>query len=124
MRHAIEEAEPVLCGEHPADSLVDGVLSDEARSDLVGKCGEAAWLGYLAVDAGAERHPRCVFSVGGNTVLIDQLRDEIEWYAGQFPPPQKVFLADGDAHMAKASFLGELLDAINSTWPDLNSLVS
>ena len=50
---------------------------------------------------------------------IDQLQDEISWYAGQFPPPQKVFLADGDALMAKASFLGELLDAINSTWPDL-----
>jgi radical SAM superfamily enzyme YgiQ (UPF0313 family) len=50
---------------------------------------------------------------------ITELQKEIEWYAHNFPAPRKVFLADGDAHMAKASFLAELLDLINATWPDV-----
>ncbi|MCP4093484.1 MAG: radical SAM protein [Planctomycetes bacterium] len=50
---------------------------------------------------------------------IADLQKEIEWYASNFSPPRKVFLADGDAHMAKASFLAELLDLINATWPDV-----
>lgn len=50
---------------------------------------------------------------------IDDLQREIDECARHFPAPRKVFLADGDAHMAKASFLAELLDRLHATWPDL-----
>lgn len=50
---------------------------------------------------------------------LEDLSAEIDWYADQFGNPRKVFLADGDALMAKASFLGELLDKLHETWPDL-----
>jgi radical SAM superfamily enzyme YgiQ (UPF0313 family) len=50
---------------------------------------------------------------------IADLQKEISWYAANFPAPRKVFLADGDAHMAKAAFLAELLDTLNATWPEL-----
>ncbi|MBC8370791.1 MAG: radical SAM protein [Planctomycetes bacterium] len=53
---------------------------------------------------------------------IDELKKEIDWVASNYSPPQKVFLADGDALMAKASFLAELCDYLNETWPDLRRI--
>ncbi len=50
---------------------------------------------------------------------IDDLQREIDSYGSRFPAPRKVFLADGDAHVAKAAFLAELLDRLRSAWPDL-----
>ncbi len=50
---------------------------------------------------------------------LEELESEIAWYAEQFGSPRKVFLADGDALMAKASFLEALLERLRATWPDL-----
>ncbi|MEM7517366.1 MAG: radical SAM protein [Planctomycetota bacterium] len=50
---------------------------------------------------------------------IDELRAEIAWAKDNLPPPRKVFLADGDALVAKASFLHELLDELNEAFPSL-----
>jgi radical SAM superfamily enzyme YgiQ (UPF0313 family) len=50
---------------------------------------------------------------------MDDLQREIDETARHFPAPRKVFLADGDAHMAKATFLSELLDRLHAAWPDL-----
>jgi len=50
---------------------------------------------------------------------LEDLREEIAWYDSQFGAPRKVFLADGDALMAKASFLRELLESLRTTWPQL-----
>lgn len=50
---------------------------------------------------------------------IDDLQQEIDWYASRFPAPRKVFLADGDALVAKRAFLAELLDRLRAAWPDL-----
>jgi radical SAM superfamily enzyme YgiQ (UPF0313 family) len=53
---------------------------------------------------------------------IDELKAEIDSVARDFSAPRKVFLADGDALMAKASFLAELCDYLNATWPDLQRI--
>ena len=53
---------------------------------------------------------------------IDELKAEIDSVASNFSAPRKVFLADGDALMAKASFLAELCDYLNATWPDLHRI--
>ena len=50
---------------------------------------------------------------------LDELRREIAWAAGHLPPVRKVFLADGDALVAKASFLAELLRELRAAFPDL-----
>jgi radical SAM superfamily enzyme YgiQ (UPF0313 family) len=47
---------------------------------------------------------------------IDELRAEIAWAAEQMPNTRKVFLADGDALVAKASFLHDVLDAIRDAF--------
>ncbi|MHC4380476.1 MAG: radical SAM protein [Planctomycetota bacterium] len=53
---------------------------------------------------------------------MEELHKEIDWYSERYPAPSKVFLADGDALMAKASFLGELCDALYDTWPDIKRI--
>ncbi len=50
---------------------------------------------------------------------IAELRREIAWAGENLPAVRKVFLADGDALIAKASFLAELLEAIRQTFPTL-----
>lgn len=50
---------------------------------------------------------------------LEELEAEIAAVDRDFGPPQKVFLADGDALVAKASFLEALLDRLRSTWPGL-----
>lgn len=50
---------------------------------------------------------------------MEDLQREIDDHARLFAPPRKVFLADGDALMAKASFLAELLDRLHAAWPEL-----
>lgn len=53
---------------------------------------------------------------------LEDLYKEIDWYEDQFSPPKKVFLADGDALMAKAGFLGDLCDRLYDTWPELKRI--
>ena len=50
---------------------------------------------------------------------LQELLAEIEWAQAHLGRVDKVFLADGDALMAKASFLGELLDALRAAFPQL-----
>ncbi len=50
---------------------------------------------------------------------IEELADEIEWAARQSWPVTKVFLADGDALVARPSFLEDLLDRLAAAFPDL-----
>ncbi|MEM7305699.1 MAG: radical SAM protein [Planctomycetota bacterium] len=52
---------------------------------------------------------------------IDELLAEIEWVRGQTDEGlvRKVFLADGDALVAKASFLHRILDALRDAFPSL-----
>lgn len=50
---------------------------------------------------------------------IAELRAELEWAAEHLAVVRKVFLADGDALVAKASFLAELLEAIREALPNL-----
>jgi len=50
---------------------------------------------------------------------IAELRVELDWAAEHLAAVRKVFLADGDALVAKASFLAELLEAIREALPDL-----
>lgn len=50
---------------------------------------------------------------------LDELKAEIAWAARQPGPVHKVFLADGDALMAKASFLGAVLAELKAAFPDL-----
>jgi radical SAM superfamily enzyme YgiQ (UPF0313 family) len=51
---------------------------------------------------------------------LDELRAEIAWAAERAGEHvRKVFLADGDALVAKASFLGELLDELRAAFPSL-----
>lgn len=50
---------------------------------------------------------------------MSELREEIAWAAEHLGPIRKVFLADGDALIAKASFLSELLEEIRSALPGL-----
>jgi radical SAM superfamily enzyme YgiQ (UPF0313 family) len=50
---------------------------------------------------------------------LEELEAEIARVDAAFGAPAKVFLADGDALIAKASFLEALLDALRATWPEL-----
>ncbi len=50
---------------------------------------------------------------------LNELRTEIAYAKGQAPWVRKVFLADGDALIAKASFLGELCDELRAAFPRL-----
>ncbi len=50
---------------------------------------------------------------------LDALREEIAWARDHMGVVRKVFLADGDALMAKARFLESLLDELNAAFPDL-----
>ncbi len=50
---------------------------------------------------------------------IDQLRAEIAWAAKSLPPVRKVFLADGDALVAKPAFLLQVLAELRASFPDL-----
>lgn len=50
---------------------------------------------------------------------FEELAREIEWAAVHAGPVRKVFLADGDALVAKAKFLRRVLDALNEAFPDL-----
>ena len=50
---------------------------------------------------------------------LDELRAEIAWARANLGPVHKVFLADGDALVAKARFLEALLDELTEAFPDL-----
>jgi radical SAM superfamily enzyme YgiQ (UPF0313 family) len=50
---------------------------------------------------------------------LDELAAEIDWAARHAPAVRKVFLADGDALIAKSSFLLELLALLRAAFPDL-----
>ncbi len=50
---------------------------------------------------------------------IAELEREIEWAAANVPDVRKVFLADGDALIAKSSFLHALLAKLASSFPNL-----
>jgi len=50
---------------------------------------------------------------------LEELIAEIEWAKMKMPWVQKVFLADGDALVAKASLLAAVCDALNQAFPDL-----
>ena len=50
---------------------------------------------------------------------LEELRAEIAWARDAVPDVRKVFLADGDALVAKASFLGAVLDELAQAFPDL-----
>ena len=53
---------------------------------------------------------------------LPELLEEIAWAREHLGPVHKVFLADGDALMAKARFLGELCDALREAFPDLRRI--
>jgi radical SAM superfamily enzyme YgiQ (UPF0313 family) len=50
---------------------------------------------------------------------LEELVDELRWAAENLHGVRKVFLADGDALVARASFLGELLGEIRTALPGL-----
>jgi len=50
---------------------------------------------------------------------IEELRAEIRWAAAHLGPVRKVFLADGDALMAKSRYLEQVLDACFDAFPEL-----
>jgi radical SAM superfamily enzyme YgiQ (UPF0313 family) len=50
---------------------------------------------------------------------IDELKEEIAWAKENVPGVRKVFLADGDALVAKASYLHAILDELNEAFPAL-----
>jgi radical SAM superfamily enzyme YgiQ (UPF0313 family) len=50
---------------------------------------------------------------------IDDLRAEIAWAARSLPPVRKVFLADGDALIAKTAFLLQVLAELRAAFPEL-----
>lgn len=50
---------------------------------------------------------------------IAELEAEIAWAARILPPVRKVFLADGDALIAKTAFLLQILERLRTTFPDL-----
>lgn len=50
---------------------------------------------------------------------LEELDAEIAWVASLGRPIRKVFLADGDALVAKHSFLAALLDRLRAAFPDL-----
>ncbi|MAE46852.1 MAG: radical SAM protein [Planctomycetes bacterium] len=53
---------------------------------------------------------------------MDELLAEIEWARQSLGPVHKVFLADGDALVAKARFLAELCDVLRGAFPDLRRI--
>ena len=55
---------------------------------------------------------------------LDELLEEIRWAKNELGADRvrKVFLADGDALVAKASFLGKLLDACHEAFPNLRRI--
>jgi len=53
---------------------------------------------------------------------LDELRAEIAWARQHGLDVRKVFLADGDALVAKASYLEALLDELNAAFPDLRRI--
>ena len=50
---------------------------------------------------------------------LEELRAEIRWAAEQMGDVRKVFLADGDALIAKTRFLEDILDELNAHFPNL-----
>ena len=50
---------------------------------------------------------------------IEELRGEIHWARESLGPVRKVFLADGDALVAKASYLRQILDELRVVFPQL-----
>lgn len=50
---------------------------------------------------------------------IDELKAEISWAAKTLPPVRKVFLADGDALVAKSIFLLQVLAELRAAFPEL-----
>ncbi len=50
---------------------------------------------------------------------LEELKAELAWARDNMPGVRKVFLADGDALVAKASFLADLLKEIQETLPGL-----
>ena len=50
---------------------------------------------------------------------FDELRREIHWARESLGPVRKVFLADGDALVAKASYLRRVLDELRDVFPQL-----
>jgi radical SAM superfamily enzyme YgiQ (UPF0313 family) len=50
---------------------------------------------------------------------LEELANEIDWAARHLGLVRKVFLADGDALVAKSSFLLELLDSLRQSFPAL-----
>ncbi|MBL8860143.1 MAG: radical SAM protein [Planctomycetes bacterium] len=51
---------------------------------------------------------------------LEELTREIQWAARTMGPVRKVFLADGDALIAKSSFLEELLVRLRQAFPSLH----
>lgn len=50
---------------------------------------------------------------------LEELEEELDWAAENLAGVRKVFLADGDALVAKASFLAELLEGVRRRFPNL-----
>ena len=50
---------------------------------------------------------------------FEEIQAEIQWAGQAADAVQKVFLADGDALVAKASFLHKVLDELRATFPNL-----
>jgi radical SAM superfamily enzyme YgiQ (UPF0313 family) len=50
---------------------------------------------------------------------VDQIVEEIRWARERISSVRKVFLADGDGLVAKASFLNRVLEELNAAFPDL-----
>ena len=50
---------------------------------------------------------------------LEELQGEIDWARSNLGRVDKVFLADGDALVAKSSFSAELLDRLSAAFPDL-----
>ena len=50
---------------------------------------------------------------------IEELQEEIDWAVENLDRVDKIFLADGDALVAKHSFLADLLDRLSAAFPDL-----
>ncbi|KAA3614432.1 MAG: radical SAM protein [Planctomycetota bacterium] len=53
---------------------------------------------------------------------MEELQQEIEWAKRRIPGIRKVFLADGDALIAKASFLKELCQSLQANFPHLRRI--
>ena len=53
---------------------------------------------------------------------LEELKREIGWAGERVPGVRKVFLADGDALVAKASYLHQILDELNRTFPSLRRI--